>query len=80
MTLDEWQCPTIRLEANSPSLYSGKIPNDFSIDDIGFILGDDKTLECDRGTGRSLGSNWLQGHTCISIVHFLLDEGVLLDI
>lgn len=80
MTLDDWQCPTIRLEANSPSLYSGKIPNDFSIDDIGFILGDDKTLECDRGTGRSLGSNWLQGHTCISIVHFLLDEGVLLDI
>ena len=80
MTLDEWHCPTIRLEANSPSLYSGKIPNDFSIEDIGFILGDDKPLECERGTARSLGSNWLQGHTCISIVHFLLDEGVLLDI
>ena len=80
MTLDEWKCPTIRLEADSPNLYSGTLPSDFSIDDIGFILGDDKTLECDRGIPRSLGSNWLQGHTCIAIVHFLLDEGVQLQL
>ena len=80
MTLDEWDCPTIRLEADSPNLYSGILPSNFVIEDVGFILGDDKTLECERGVPRSLGSNWLQGHTCIAIVHFLLDEGVELDI
>ena len=80
MTLDEWDCPTIRLEADSPNLYSGTLPNNFLIEDVGFILGDDKTLECDRGVPRSLGNNWLQGHTCIAIVHFLLDEGVNLEL
>jgi tRNA pseudouridine-54 N-methylase len=80
MTLGEWDCPTIRLDADSPNLYSGVLPSDFSIDDIGFILGDDKPLECDKGIARSLGSSWLQGHTCISIVHFLLDEGVQLQL
>ncbi len=80
MTLDEWDCPTIRLEADSPNLYSGILPSNFVIEDVGFILGDDKTLECDRGVPRSLGSNWLQGHTCIAIVHFLLDEGVNLEL
>ena len=80
MTLDDWDCPTVRLEADSPNLYSGSLPNDFSIGDIGFILGDDKTLECERGIPRSLGNNWLQGHTCIAIVHFLLDEGVHLKL
>jgi len=80
MTLDEWDCPTIRLEADSPNLYSGTLPNNFSIENVGFILGDDKTLECDRGIPRSLGNNWLQGHTCIAIVHFLLDEGVHLEL
>ena len=80
MTLEDWSCPTIRLEADSPNLYSGSLPSNFSIGDIGFILGDDKTLECDRGIPRSLGNNWLQGHTCIAIVHFLLDEGVNLEL
>ncbi|MGB1549506.1 MAG: hypothetical protein ACPHA0_04045, partial [Candidatus Poseidoniaceae archaeon] len=80
MTLDDWDCTTVRLEADSPNLYSGSLPSDFSIGDIGFILGDDKTLECERGIPRSLGSNWLQGHTCIAIVHFLLDEGVHLQL
>ena len=80
MTLDDWDCPTIRLAADSQNLYSGMLPSDFSIDDIGFILGDDKTLECERGIPRSLGSKWLQGHTCIAIVHFLLDEGVHLEL
>ena len=80
MTLDDWDCPTVRLEADSPNLYSGSLPSDFSIGDIGFILGDDKTLECERGIPRSLGDNWLQGHTCIAIVHFLLDEGVHLEL
>ena len=80
MTLDEWECPIIRLEADAPILYSGKLPSDFVIEDIGFILGDDKTLESERGTPRSLGKEWLQGHTCIAIIHFLLDEGVDLEL
>ena len=80
MTLDEWNCPMVNLNAESKSLYSGVIPNNFKIDDIGFILGDDKELVCERGTRRSLGSIWLQGHTCIAIIHFLLDEGVELQL
>ena len=80
MTLDEMGCPIIRLDADSPILYSGQLPSDFTIDDIGFILGDDKTLDCDRGIPRSLGKEWLQGHTCIAIIHFLLDEGVDLEL
>ena len=80
MTLDEWDCPTIRLEADSENLYLGVQQSNFSIEDIGFILGDDKPLECARGIPRSLGKSWLQGHTCISIVHFLLDEGILLQL
>ena len=50
------------------------------MDDIGCVLGDDKTLGGGRGMPRSLGSKWLQGHTCIAIVHFLLDEGVNLEL
>ena len=80
MTLDDWSCPIIRLEADSQNLYSGELPSDFTADDIGFILGDDKSLDCDRGIPRSLGKLWLQGHACIAIVHFLLDEGVNLNL
>ena len=80
MTVNDWQCPVIRLDAEGELLYSGNIPGDHSIDDLGFILGDDKTLETDLGTPRSLGENWLQGHSCIAIIHFLLDEKVSLNI
>ena len=80
MTLDDWSCPIIRLEADSQNLYSGELPSDFTADDIGFILGDDKSLDCNRGIPRSLGKSWLQGHACIAIVHFLLDEGVNLNL
>ena len=75
MTLDEWECPVIRLEADAESLYSGARNDIKHTDEIGFILGDDKTLETNSGIPRSLGSEWLQGHSCITIVHFLLDEG-----
>lgn len=80
MTVKEWNCPVIRLDADADSIYSGEIPSDFSIDEIGFILGDDKPLNCNLGTARSLGSNWLQGNACISIIHFLLDEGINLNL
>lgn len=80
MTLDEWNCPFVNLNAEFKNLYAGEVPNNFKIDDIGFILGDDKYLVCERGIKRSLGSMWLQGHTCIAIIHFLLDEGVNLQL
>ena len=61
MTLDEMGCPIIRLDADSPILYSGQLPSNFEIEDIGFVLGDDKTLDCDRGIPRSLGKRVVTG-------------------
>ena len=51
--------------------------------DIGFILSDDKPLESELPDDvklRSLGDVWLQGHMAIAICHFLLDEGVELNL
>ncbi|MEC8249505.1 MAG: hypothetical protein VX043_03185 [Candidatus Thermoplasmatota archaeon] len=51
--------------------------------DIGFILSDDQALKLTsnpRIVSRSLGDKWLQGHMAIGICHFLLDEGVRLNI
>ena len=51
--------------------------------DIGFIIGDDKPLNRDILTNnkpRSLGSQWLQGHMAIAICHFVLDEGIALNL
>lgn len=51
--------------------------------DIGFILSDDKPLESDLPPSvklRSLGNIWLQGHMAIGICHFLMDEGVSLNL
>jgi len=51
--------------------------------DIGFILSDDKPLESELSDDvklRSLGDVWLQGHMAIAICHFLLDEGVSLNL
>jgi tRNA (pseudouridine54-N1)-methyltransferase len=47
--------------------------------DVGFVLSDDKPFtEHDRSSLReavplSLGDRWLQGHSCIAVVHHLLD-------
>ena len=80
LTISEWEHEIIRLEANAPRLYHGEIPQNGTPSnmDIGFIIGDDKTLETELGIPRSLGEEWLQGHTCIGICHFLLDTGVQL--
>ena len=51
--------------------------------DIGFILSDDQTLDLDEFneiTKRSIGQTWLQGHMAIGICHFLIDEGVTLNL
>ena len=50
---------------------------------IDFILSDDQALdvsELPNAILRSLGDSWLQGHLAIGIVHFLLDEGVRLNL
>ena len=77
MTLEEITIPLIRLEADAPKLWienqmSDKTPFE---GDIAFVLGDDKPLDCNQGIARSLGNSWLQGHSCITLCHFLLDEG-----
>ena len=48
--------------------------------DIGFILSDDQPFSVQDMANLhgldslSLGREWLQGHSCISIIHHLLDE------
>ncbi|MDP6986201.1 MAG: hypothetical protein QGH38_03155 [Candidatus Thalassarchaeaceae archaeon] len=47
--------------------------------DLGFIISDDRPLtKQDTGSiqapvSLSLGDRWLQGHSCIAILHYLLD-------
>ena len=47
--------------------------------DFGFIISDDKPLtkhdtkSLQDPVSLSLGSRWLQGHSCIAILHYLLD-------
>ena len=53
--------------------------------DIAFVLSDDKPLTesetlLENTTPRSLGEEWLQGHLAIAICHFLIDEGISLNI
>ena len=83
-TMREWKdAPTVILDANAPRLWSENaiLPAE-SLTDVGpmnFVLSDDQPLGDITGENiihRSLGSQWLQGHMAIAIVHFLLDEGV----
>ena len=84
-TLAEWKdCVTVRLDADAERLWNENstipiqsIPTE---DSIAFLLSDDQPLDTDQGTPRSLGSTWLQGHHAIAICHFLLDEGVELNL
>ena len=49
---------------------------------MNFILSDDQPLGALEGVDviqRSLGTQWLQGHMAVAIVHFLLDEGVAIN-
>ena len=47
--------------------------------DLGFIISDDKPLDQEDtkslqgSVSLSLGDRWLQGHSCIAILHYLLD-------
>ena len=83
-TMREWKDgTTVVLNADAPRLWSehATLPTKGVPDEapINFILSDDQPLEDITGQNvihRSLGSQWLQGHMAIAIVHFLLDEGV----
>lgn len=88
LTLREWKdSPTVVLDANTPRLWNehAQLPQESkpSSDDLNFVLSDDQPLETIQGENivfRSLGEQWLQGHMAIGIVHFLLDEGVDLNL
>ena len=87
-TLREWSDgPTVVLDAEAERLWSDDaVLNGTSATNttpMNFVLSDDQPLgETDATDGhrRSLGSNWLQGHMAIGVVHFLLDEGVELTL
>ena len=87
-TLREWSDgPTVVLDAEAERLWSDDaVLNGTSATNttpMNFVLSDDQPLgEMDGtdGNRRSLGSNWLQGHMAIGVVHFLLDEGVELTL
>ena len=88
LTLREWkEAPTVVLDANTPRLWKNqaRLPQESkpSPSDLNFVLSDDQPLETIEGENvlfRSLGEQWLQGHMAIGIVHFLLDEGVELNL
>ena len=77
-TLSEWKdrevVPVVLDQAGA----SEKLPNG----KIGFVLSDDSPLtESDWEVlvgelSFSLGERWLQGHSCISILHHLLDNKI----
>lgn len=84
-TLKEWKdFDIIRLDADAERLWKGgaNIPTT-SVSNpqtIAFLLSDDQPLNIEEGLPRSLGSTWLQGHHAIALCHFLLDEGVELNL
>ena len=87
LTLREWNdAPTVVLDADAPRLWSesavlpsSSAPNEAPMN---FILSDDQPLGDLEGVDvlqRSLGTQGLQGHRAVAIVHFLLDEGVAIN-
>lgn len=84
-TLKEWKdFDIVRLDADAERLWkSGANIPTTSVSNpqtIAFILSDDQPLNTEEGLPRSLGSTWLQGHHAIALCHFLLDEGVELNL
>ena len=87
-TLNEWKnTKVIALDANGPRLWKKEAPlpvvSKANEMDIGLVLSDDQPLSGEEQAGlelRSLGDTWLQGHMAVGVVHFLLDEGVALNL
>ena len=76
-TVEEWKsrgvCPVV-LDAGGGDF--SEVPTTM---DLGFIISDDKPLDQEDtrslqgSVSLSLGDRWLQGHSCIAILHYLLD-------
>ena len=87
-TLNEWKgTPLVALDAQAPRLWKEKahlpMSSSNTVQAIDFVLSDDQALDVSNlpdARLRSLGDTWLQGHLAIGIVHFLLDEGVELNL
>lgn len=84
-TLRDWSDSTlIRLDADAERLWKEEsvipIQSERNQQSIAFLLSDDQPLKSQDGVARSLGTTWLQGHHAIAICHFLLDEGVELNL
>lgn len=87
-TLREWTgAPTVILDADAPRLWQpdAKLTADGTPNNtaINFVLSDDQPLgdiASHNTLARSIGSQWLQGHMAVGVVHFLLDEGVNLNL
>jgi hypothetical protein len=54
---------------------------------FGFFLSDDRSFTTEEIVtmdaampARSLGEQWIQGHSAIAVVHHLLDTGLPLDL
>ena len=87
-TLREWEgTPTVLLDADAPRLWepdamlsTDGTPNEIALN---FVLSDDRPLgeiTAANTCNRSIGGQWLQGHMAIGVVHFLLDEGIPLNV
>ena len=77
-TLQDWDergVIPVLLDAEGREFNSIQHPNS-----LGFILSDDQPLSAQDKVSLygldslSLGGMWLQGHSCISIIHHLLDQ------
>lgn len=87
-TLREWSdAEVVVLDADAPRLWKeGAVllqQGTQNTADFAFVLSDDQPLENMEENGylkRSLGDTWLQGHMAVGLVHFLLDEGVDLNL
>lgn len=86
-TLKEWRdSKLVVLDATEDMLWSDDSSienNNPSYPDICFVLSDDLAmdkLENENLLFRSLGETWLQGNSAITIVHFLMDQGVSLNL
>ena len=87
-TLREWsEAKVVVLEAHAPRLWAegAVLPQkgEKKTNDLVFVLSDDQPLDAEEVSPhveRSLGDVWLQGHMAVGVVHFLLDEGVELNL
>ena len=92
-TIAEWrreEVTLVRLDADAPPLWveGGSPPDGEDVDTrFGFFLSDDRTFTTEEIVAmdaampaRSLGEQWIQGHSAIAVVHHLLDTGLPLDL